>query len=240
VQAIQRIAGAGAIPMISWEPWQGLDPIARGEWDGYIREYADAVAATRQPLFLRFAHEMNLQEIPWFGRADTFRAAWRRVRAIFDEAGADGVRWVWSPYVNGARAADLRDYFPGAELVDWLALDGYEWGGRRWWERPRSFDRIFGTSLAALRTLGPGAPVMLAEIGCAPGPGKGAWMRDALLRAIPRYEQIRAVAWFNEHRPEHADWRIDSSPDALAAWREAVADQRYSLTGAELASQVTG
>jgi hypothetical protein len=42
------------------------------------------------------------------------------------------------------------------------------------------------------------------------------------------------VVWFNQFPQQHADWRIDSSSAALAAWREAVADERYSLTGREL------
>jgi hypothetical protein len=85
----------------------------------------------------------------------------------------------------------------------------------------------------------PGAPIMLAEIGCATrGGDKAAWMRDTLLHDIPdRHPEIRAVVWFDQHRPEHADWRIDSSPDTLAAWRDTAADPRYALRAAELLSR---
>lgn len=234
--AVAFVRESGAVPMISWEPWQGLEPILRGDWDAYLAAYARDVAASGQPLFLRFAHEMNLPQIPWFGSPETFRAAWQRVRHAFDAAGARNVRWVWSPYVDARDVAPLRPYFPGDGLVDWPALDGYNWGRRRPWQRWRSFEQLFGASLQGLRELMPGAPVMVAEIGCATrGGDKAAWMREALLHSVPeRHPEIRALVWFDQHRPEHADWRIDSTPESLAAWRETAADPRYGLTGAEL------
>jgi hypothetical protein len=109
-------------------------------------------------------------------------------------------------------------------------LDGYNWGrsqpGSRWQE----FDEIFGDSYARLRALAPDKQMMLAEIGCADlGGDKSAWMRDALLDAIPRrYPAIRGVTWFHADPPGHADWKVDSSPGALAAWREITASPRYA------------
>jgi mannan endo-1,4-beta-mannosidase len=229
--------------MLSWEPWQGVEPIIRGEWDAHLGAFARSVAAHGKPLLLRFAHEMNLPQIPWYGPAETFRAAWRRVRSAFDDAGAANVHWVWSPYATGPGIPDLRPYFPPAPLVDWLALDGYNWGRRTgWWPRGwPTFERIFGSSLRTFAKLAPNAPVMLAEIGCAEvGGDKAAWMRDALLQAIPeRHPEIKAVVWFNENRPEHADWRIDSSPPSLESWRETVTDPRYGLSAAELLTAVS-
>lgn len=238
---LSRCWELGAAPMISWEPWQGLQAIADGEWDDHLARTARQVTADGQPLFLRFAHEMNLRQIPWYGPPAVFLAAWRRVRAAFADAGAKNVRWVWSPYVDGRGVARAAQYFPGSDLIDWAALDGYNWGRRSLWQRWASFEQVFGRSLGRLSQIAPGMPVMLAEIGCAEtGGDKPAWMRDALLHRIPdRHPEVRAVVWFNEHRLEHADWRVHSSPGALAAWRQAAADERYALHGAaviELAS----
>jgi hypothetical protein len=233
----------GALPMVSWDPSPGrLEPIAAGEHDPYLRRYAAAAATYREPILLRIGHEMNLKGIPWAGAPQAFIEAWQRIRSIFAEEGAVNVRFVWSPHVLGRNAEPFDPYYPGDRQVDWLALDGYNWGRRPWRNHWASFDAIFGDSYRAIVDLAPGTPLMLAEVGSAElGGDKPAWMRESLLQAIPdRYPLLRAVVWFDRFPRGHADWRIDSSPGALAAWRDAVADPRYSLTGRELAGLTGG
>jgi beta-mannanase len=218
--------------MLTWVPGHGLDRVVRGDHDAHIRDYARAISGLGHPILFRLAQEMNLHAMEWFGPADRFVAAWVRVRALFDEMGAGNAIWVWCPYVHDRSTARFEPYYPGDDVVDVVALDGYNWGRRHWWQRWPSFDAVFGDSYAALRRRAPDKPIILAELGCAEtGGDKAAWMREALLRAIPdRYAAIEAVIWFDHHRPDHPDWRIDSSPAALAAWREIVADARYGLS----------
>jgi mannan endo-1,4-beta-mannosidase len=224
--------------MMTWEPWPGpLGPIVAGESDGYIRDYASAAAAFGSPMMLRFGHEMNLRGISWSGTPDLYRAAWARIHSIFTDTGASNVRFVWSPHVVGRNATSFTHYYPGHDLVDWVALDGYNWGRRRWRNRWQTFDAIFAASYRAIAELAPDKPVVIAEIGCAErGGDKATWMRDALFDAIPggSYPALRAIVWFDQFPAGHADWRIGSSPGAMAAWRDAVADPRYALTGEEL------
>ena len=59
-------ASRGAIPMITWEPWDyrrgtiqprfQLRHIAAGRFDGYIRSWARSVREFGKPVWLRFAH----------------------------------------------------------------------------------------------------------------------------------------------------------------------------------------
>src|SRR5947199_1833581 len=56
----------GRIPLISWKGTT-LSGILRGSSDAMIRTRADAVAALRQPVFLRWAWEMNGNWYPWSG-----------------------------------------------------------------------------------------------------------------------------------------------------------------------------
>jgi beta-mannanase len=172
---------------------------------------------------------MNGSWIPWRSSPRAFRDAWLRVRGIFAASGADNVEWVWSPHVRGLRASRFEPYFPGADAVEWLALDGYNWGRSQRLSRWRSFDAIFAESHARITALAPDAPLMLAEVGCAEGGGdKAAWIRDAFGAAIPeRYPAVRGVVWFNANPPGHADWRVESSPESLDAWRQVVASERY-------------
>jgi hypothetical protein len=225
------IAKLGAVPMISWQPPAGdLADVVRGQHDDHARAYADGIAAWGGRLLLRFAHEMNGEWIPWRTDGATFRAAWHRLHEIFRASGADNAEWVWSPHVRDRRASDFAPFFPGIEAVDWVALDGYNWGRSQSSSRWRGFDAIFGRSYRQLVALAPDRPLMLAEIGCAEDGGdKAAWIRDALLTTVPRrYPAVRAVVWFHANPPGHANWRVDSSPAALAAWREVVASPAYA------------
>ncbi len=227
------VTSGGAALMISWQPPAGdLQRIADGETDAYVRSYARAVADWSGPLLLRFAHEMNGEWIPWRSSPAAFRAAWRRLHAVFAAEDADTVRWVWSPHVQDARAEPFEPYYPGADVVDWVALDGYNWGGIAPSGRWTSFSGIFGDSYRHLLALAPDKPMMLAEVGCAEqGGDKAAWIDEAFSTAIPnRFPAIRAVVWFHASPPEHADWRVDSSPGALEAWRRVVRAPRYSAT----------
>lgn len=243
--ALAAAHAADAVNLLSWVPYEGPGPILSGERDAHIRSYAQAIGALDFPVLLRFGHEMNLRGTSSFGEPEPFIAAWRRVRNLFDEVGSANATWIWCPYVLDRNTRSFEPYYPGHDVVDVVGLDGYNWGRQRWWHRWwrgwRSFDDVFGASYAALRRLAPDKPIILAELGCAePGGDKAAWMRDALLRAVPqRFPGIEAVVWFDHHRPDHPDWRTDSSPAALAAWREIAADPRYQLTGAELLDRLS-
>jgi Glycosyl hydrolase family 26 len=226
-----EVTTSGAALMISWQPPAGsLEAIAAGKHDAYVRDYARATRAWDGRLLLRFAHEMNGEWIPWLADPAVYRGAWRHLRAIFDEEGADTVAWVWSPHVRDSRAAPFEPYFPGADVVDWLALDGYNWGRTQSGSRWQTFDDVFAGSYRELVALAGDKPVMLAEIGCAgEGGDKAAWIRETFLDAIPnRYPAVRAVAWFHDNPAGHADWRVDSSADALDAWREVTGHPRYA------------
>ena len=55
-----------------------------------------------------------------------------------------------------------------------------------------------------------------------------------------RYPKLGALVWFDSRDPKHPrnDWRVNSSPSALAAFRAGVADPRVlsapeALQGAE-------
>ncbi len=70
-------------------------------------------------------------------------------------------------------------------------------------------------------------PMMIAEIASAEqGGDKAAWIRQGLLHDLPtHFPHIRAVIWFD--RNKETDWRVNSSPAALDAFREVVAAPSY-------------
>jgi hypothetical protein len=228
------------IPLLSFDgptrPFPGLRRIASGTDDGQIRAWAKALRKVGRPIFLRPWWEMNTHWFPWAstpgtadGPADYVRA-WRRLHDIFQREGARNVVWVWSPNVTdasaGGSAHHWRAYYPGDSYVDWVGIDGYNWGGPAW----KSFATRFGGANGIYANYARRKPIMIAEYGSAEtGGDKGAWYRDAAA-AIPRlFPSIAALVAWDQSDPR-ANFRIDSSAGALAGYR-ALAHNRYFRAG---------
>jgi beta-mannanase len=242
---MDKVVARGAMPMVTWEPgdWtQGasqpryaLRKIANGRYDGYVRRWARDAAAWRKPFYLRFAHEMNGHWYPWSAgvngnTAAEYVAAWRRVYTIFRKEGAKNVRWVWSPNVKSKDGTPFGRFYPGAAYVDWVGLDGYNWGTSRPGHRWRRFSEIFGHSYKELTAM-TNKPMMIAETASAESGGnKAAWIRSGLLVQVPkRFPRVRAVIWFhrNNEAKSEADWRVNSSEASLEAFSKVAASPLY-------------
>ncbi len=236
---LDQIAKRGALPMVSWEPWDTdgkpakLWAIARGRYDGYVRRSAEMAKAWGKPIMLRFAQEMNGSWAPWErnhvgSTPRSFILAWRHLVRVFRQVGADNVTWVWCPNINTGHLPFMQ-YYPGDSWVDWVGLDGFNWGGSIGW---RPFSEIFGGSYEELarRT---DKPIVIAETGSGQtGGDKAAWVRSALSQELPYFERVRAVVWYNAF--DRSDFRIDSSPSALQAFRQGIARSLYSGTRRQL------
>ncbi len=225
--------------------------IVAGKHDGYIRSYARAVKHSGAPVMIRFAHEMNGDWYPWgtaynalYKRHNSnspamFCAMWKHVVSIFKTEGASNARWVWSPNIvytnefNDARQQerDLFLMYPGDEWVDWVGVSVYNDGAKRPW---RSFSALFDSTYQALTVLC-AKPLMIAEMGVteqgAPaGQTKATWLAQALLTDIPqRYNRVRIVTYFNRDKSAmgESNYRFDSSPASLAAFREVANSPLY-------------
>jgi beta-mannanase len=249
---VAPIVARGAMPMITWEPFlDSGEPtnqpqysparIAAGDFDPYIRRAAREAAAYGQPFLLRFAHEMNGTWYQWGAipgnSPEAFVAMWRHVVSIFREEGALNVRWVWAPnvYSPGSAARPFAPYYPGDEWVDYVALDGYNWGtaGPSGW---KSFAQVFGPSYAALTAL-TSKPMMISETASSSSGGdKAAWIREILTVLPTQMPRVRALVWFD--REKETDWQIDSDPASALAFRELAASRLFSGTLAELLNPV--
>ena len=236
-QAVAR----GAMPLVTWEPWKfgggvgqrgyALKTILSGRHDDYVRRWARAAAAWGRPFFLAFAHEMNGDWTSWSpgvngNTGPQFVAAWRRVHDIFRRQGATNARWVWAPVAHYEGATPYKAVYPGGAYTNWVGMSGYNWGDTRDWSRWQSFSEIFGASYRTLARM-TRKPMMIREMACAESGGdKAAWIRNAYLKEIPgKFPRLKAVSWF--HADKENDWRVDSSPEALEAYRLVVKSPPY-------------
>jgi mannan endo-1,4-beta-mannosidase len=234
---LNTIAAAGSVPEITWEPWDpnagptqpaySLGQIAGGRYDAYITSWAKDAAAYQGRLLLRFAHEMNGNWYPWAvgaagGSPEDYVAAYRRVRRLFDDAGATRVEWVWSPNVviNGDTDVIYRCY-PGDEFVNIVGVDGYNFGdvaGHRW-QPPAD---LFGGTLDLVQSIAPHKPVWINEVGCSDrGGDKAAWISQFVQYLTKR--PVVGLLWFEVDKPGEADWRLTGTPQTTAAAKTALA-----------------
>ncbi len=157
----------GATPILTLEPFA---PHTFLNWKPGSKSYeatkafAQSAGAWGQPLFIRFAHEMNGSWYPWSewndlnknmrrdaGEATGFSAAnyvtmYRNVAQMFRQY-APNAALIWCPnsgLLGGEKRDVFRPYYPGDDVVDWVGLDIYERG----WTMPKPGAHLWGGQFA--------------------------------------------------------------------------------------------
>ena len=244
ISGLERVISEGFIPMITWEPWRiprnrsemlhperqpefSLDQILKGSHDQYIEGWARELKKLSISIFFRPMHEMNGNWYPWCGSINgndpkKFIETWNYIRDIFKVHRCDKLIWVWSPYVHSVpekEGNEMWAYYPGCQNLDWLSLDGYNWGITQPWSSWQSFSEIFSRAYEILVELSDGKPIMIGEIGCAEeGGDKGEWILDAFKMIRTEFSRIQALIWFNIEK--ECDWRIESSQKSFQSFLE--------------------
>lgn len=237
-----QIIAHGSYPLITWEPWNYVDndpawsnaQILNGSKDDYIQSWVNAVKAWNKPVFVRLMHEMNGNWYPWAvnhngNTYQSYIATWRYIVDKFNAAGVTNVTWVWSPVNESTPSSNsISSCFPGDGYVDWMGIDGYNWGTTQTWSSWRSFASLFANAYYEISSLSL-KPIMIGE--CASteiGGDKAAWITDAYGTQIPNvFTRLKAVVWFNANK--ETDWRITSSEAAQTAYYNAVSGNGYYL-----------
>jgi len=238
---MNEVRNHGSIPLVTWDPWnptQGMNQpafslqnIINGHFDAYITRWAQASKAWGHPYFLRFAHEMNGNWLPWSelvngNKPGQFVQAWRHIHNIFTSLGVTNVTWVWSPNIDYSNSIPLREVYPGDAYVDWTAMDGYNWGniGPHSWE---TFSQVFQQTYNDILGI-TSKPLMIAETASTEQAGnKASWITDGFAsQLIHTFPLIRAFVWFNQDK--ETDWRIESSPSAQNAFASAIQSNYYA------------
>jgi hypothetical protein len=224
--------------------FDGFNDVLAGKYDDYIDRFAKDAKAFDQMVLMRFLHEFNGNWYVWSGNKngrenggpEKVVEVWRYVVDRFNKAGADNVKWLWVPHGPSTDLSteawnDLANYWPGDEYVDWIGLDGYNfypkdpWGGAR---PLRTFDNCFRELYDACAVLGD-QPMMIAEFGTgefeSDGMDKAAWITDAFTKIKTEYPRVKIFTWFNINK--ELDWRVNSSPEALKAFRKMMEDPYY-------------
>jgi len=255
-QMLEQFRTRGIVPGLNWDPSKGSTEsytdrqkainqpdfswkqIILGRHDAYITRFAQAAAAYHYPFLLRVLHEMNGNWYPWgYGvngntNPADFVTAWTHIVDIFRKENATNVQFVWCPSVlnpNQIRkyGAAFKQAYPGDNYVDWVALDGYSNAENGWWSLQDAFKPSYDfiTSFS-------GRPMILFEVGSTENPAdpmaKANWITQGFLTTIPnQLPRVKVAAWFNLVDGSGRDYRLQTSPNAIAAWKQVVASPLY-------------
>jgi hypothetical protein len=230
----------GNVPIISWEPYlcsPSATPndvevrAARGDYDAYLNAWADRLkafvsgpdgslgTADDRRVYIRLAHEMNGNWYPWGAAVGGNSSAsyilmWQRVRGIFWAKGLDArtVQWIWAVNHEDVGVARAEDYYPGDAYVDWIGIDGYNWGASQSWSSWSTPEQVFAPMLARLRGL-TAKPLALTETASSSSmPGrvdvaaKSLWITQLFNYATAPTTGARMIVWFNEDK--ETDWAV--------------------------------
>ncbi|MBX0326324.1 hypothetical protein K2Z83_01275 [Oscillochloris sp. ZM17-4] len=245
------IRAHGSLPMMTWttdaqgqgisQPDFQLRAIYEGKHDAFIRQWATDAKSWGHPLFLRLNHEMNGWWYVWSEQANDnqpgdFVKAWRHIHDIFTQVGVTNVTWVWCLNATGyGRLTPAASLYPGDDYVDWVALDGYNFGadGVDGW---LTAEQIFRPLYDELARIAPSKPVMIAEVASAENGGpigrpgsKAAWIAASLAGMPAQFPKVRALLWFNQDGGAGKyEWPIESSTQAARAFAGEIASSRYA------------
>jgi beta-mannanase len=183
-------------------------------------------------------HEMNGNWYPWGGPNNNsstsstdgpskYIQAWRHIHDIFQSVGASNVVWVWSPNWESVPKDAYNaysNYYPGDNYVDWVGIDGYNWGTTQTWSSWMNYSTIESAIYGSYSAT---KPIMTAETAsCEQGGNKAQWIADTQAAAKSQFPDIRAFIWFNESK--ECDWRVNSSSTALGAYQTMGADPYFN------------
>jgi mannan endo-1,4-beta-mannosidase len=220
----------GVIPLVQIDPTDAsIAGIAAGDYDDYLRTYADAVADYRHPVVIGFGQEMNAGWYPWGNghvAPGTFVAAWKHIVQIFRSEGADNVQWLWTIQADEPGTGPIGEWWPGPKYVSWVGIDGFYY-------RPSdNFSNVFGLTIQQVRAL-TNKPVLLAETAVGPAAGQIEKIQD-LFMGMSKYGTLGLV-WFDadQHGVNDVhDWRIENSQEAEYSFRLGAKDNLASTLAA--------
>ncbi len=209
------------------EPLFTVPNIIAGQFDDDLAAWGRAARQFATPLLVEYGTECNGEWFGWNGvwndgaarddagkteGAQRFVAAYRHIVEVIRGAGADNITWVF--HVSSYDEPDepwnaLEEYYPGDDMVDWLAVSVYG-AVMPLDENPESFTSQMDEVYQRLSTLASDKPIIVAEFGCTtnnPGMSSEDWTREALNELFAgRWPKVIGFSWWNEY------WQNDENP----------------------------
>jgi hypothetical protein len=270
---LNELSSEGAIPVIDWgcstdSPFVTTTDIVNNtnDVDAYIRSYAEQLKAYGKPVFLRWLWEFNIESPPATFYRDCietvpgtanpatdgpeYQLAFQDIWKIFKGPGGVGaanVSFVWNPGLAGnLNLSFLQQYYPGAQYVDWVGVDGYsrpvptELMGNPIAANP-TFPTLFTSIVNLLSTNFPD-PIMIGETGATNQentPTHQAVYLQGALTALqtPPFADVGAFNYYdatnNLLQGDDGTWTLTTASGGFQAFAAMGQSSYFSFTGSQ-------
>jgi hypothetical protein len=208
-----------------------------------MQSWADRIRDFGAPIYVTFQHEPESAVNAVNGTATDFVAAWQKWVTILRGEGATNAKamWITTAFAYTVKPTDRRfasNWYPGDAYVDAIGADAYNWFSCRtgvttaWLSLQQLIEGMRQFSL-----LHPGPELWITEVASVEDPAqpgrRAQWIAGAqALFQQPNYVRFKGVVYF-EQNVAPCDWRVENTPDALAALSVMGADPYYQgrITG---------
>ena len=217
---LRRVAGTGAIPMITWECGDTDANVTAGADDALITRFARELSSLGAPVMVRWFPDANgsspaTQGCLGAGGATGYVAAFQHVSQLLASAGATNAATVWSVDTSQGSSTDWAGLYPGPSSADWIAAD--DESPTPGPADPGGVSSAFGAWYSTFSTYA--KPLLISNTGTAPGSQRP--FLTELASSLPtQYPQIKGVVYVD------APGAVTQTPltldtDGLAAFRAA-------------------
>jgi len=219
--------------LVAWEAWDlPFADVLSGARDDFFHAWCAGAAGYPGRVIVRLFHEPNGNWYPWAVASgsgavtspEQWRHAWQRVVGIARGTEAN-VEFLFCPNSADVGGIPAEEYWPGAEWVDLIGVDGYNWGWHADGSPYTTAEQVIGPMYDRLTALHRTAEFMVGEIGCAAHENKSSWYEG--LFTSPKFPRLTQVAFFDEAKEQ--DWRLDSDGATLDVVRRQLARAPRSL-----------
>jgi len=232
------------------DPLYTMDNFLNGNFDEDLRKWMQKAAGYDFPLLVEFGTEMNGFWFPWNGYwngadnttygnsseydgPEKFKKVYQKIIDISREEGAKNITWFF--HVNAENDPinnwnKMKYYYPGDDYIDWIGVSVY--GSLEYTEPWRELKEILSDNWDEIAHISTeGKPIAVLEWGIYENPNlgnKAQWITNAansFTSGAVYSQKIKAISYWNEAWEDNNDLinlRIDSSPESLEAYKNAI------------------
>jgi len=249
LKEIQIINDFGSVPFIrlmprsdfsdtKTDPVYSLQKIIDGKFDKNLKTWALGAKKYGEPLMVEFGTEVNGNWFPWSGanngnNPEKFKDAYIHIIELFRNQKVNNITWVFHVNYESAPNEDwnsMSAYYPGDDYIDWIGMSIY--GVQKTGDDWINISDIFDDAYKNLSAVSKNKPLGIFEFGIIEHERKYEWIKSFFdLLKSGKYDRIKGISywhsrWDNEDGSV-SNMRLDSSPDALKVYKEAVSEKMF-------------